>query len=126
MANIVLIDEKKGRRSVSRQLLGTRHSVYEASDPGLVIEMVNGNFNSLKIDAIMINRQVAKIYEGDAITHFRATYPDVPLIVILDSPDTTLAIDYLEIGVKDILIKPIERKTLLNSLDKVDGRVVSK
>ena len=126
MSNIVLIDEKEGRRSVSRQLLGTSHSVYEASDPGLVLEMVNEHFDSLKIDTIIINRQVAKISGGDAITHFRATYPKVPLIVILDSPDTALAIDYLEIGVKDILIKPIERNTLLNSLDKVNGRVVSK
>ena len=119
MSNIVLIDHTEERLRISRQLLGTGHHVVETSDAGLVIQMVNGHINSSKIDAIIINSQLPKIYGSDAVTYFRTTYPNLPLIVILNSPDAALANNYLGMGVKDILIKPIDNNYLLKAVNKV-------
>ena len=110
MPNIVLIGDKEERLSVIRELVDAGHRVVEASDGGQVIRLVNGKSDSLKIDAIIISDQSPKIYGSDAVSYFRITYPAFPLIALLESPDIPLANYYLEIGVKGLLVKPIEKE----------------
>ena len=125
MPNIVLVDEIEERRGVSRELINTGHRIFEASDAGVVIRMVNENLHMLKIDAIIMDSQGPTVYGFDPVTYFRTTYPDVPLIAILPSPDIDLVNYYLGMGVKDFLIKPIMKSSLLKAVNKVAVRVNS-
>ena len=59
-----------------------------------------------------------QIDETEAINYFQKEYPTLPLIVMTGFADTQLAVGFLKNGVKDYLVKPIEKDTLLAAVNK--------
>ena len=45
-------------------------------------------------------------------------FPSLPLIVISGYPDINLAVDLMKKGVKDYLVKPVEKEKLLEAVKK--------
>jgi two-component system chemotaxis response regulator CheY len=80
----------------------------------------------LTIDAAICDIRMPKINGVEAIGYFRKEYPSVPIIVITGFPDTNLAVSLMKKGVKDYLVKPVEKEKLLAAVKKaVSERALS-
>ena len=69
-------------------------------------------------DAAVCDIRMPKINGTEAINYFHKNYPTMPLIVMTGFPDTQLAVGLLKEWVKDYLVKPVEKDTLLAAVDK--------
>ncbi len=62
-----------------------------------------------------------KVNGVEAIDYLRTNAPSKPILVLTGYPDTDLAISLLKKGVKEYLVKPIDKKVLLEKVKKVLG-----
>jgi two-component system chemotaxis response regulator CheY len=60
-----------------------------------------------------------KVNGVEAINYLRKNAPSKPILVITGYPDADLAISLLKKGVKEYLVKPIEKKVLLEKVKKI-------
>ena len=119
MPRILVIDDEVEIRSiVKHHLVKADYEVVEASDGGEGIKKINEGDNSLRIDAVICDIRMPKINGTEAIAYFQEEYPNLPLIVMTGFPETERAVSLLKQGVKDYLVKPVEKETLLASVKK--------
>ena len=115
---LVIEDEEEIRSTVKHHLLKANYEVVEAEDGEKAIQKINEADNPLKIDAAICDLRMPKINGLEAISYFRKEYPTLPLIVMTGFPDTQLAVSLLKQGVKDYLVKPVEKDALLAAVKK--------
>lgn len=114
---ILVVDDDAAVRDVIRlQLDGTRYAVLEAEDGKAAITCLEENART--VDAIVCDVRMPKLNGVEAVAHFRRAFPDTPVIVLTGLPDAGLAADFLEQGVIDYLVKPVEKATLIAAVDK--------
>ena len=115
---LVIEDEEEIRSTVKHHLLKANYEVVEAADGEEAIRKINEEDNPLKIDAAICDLRMPKINGLEAMGYFRKEYPTLPLIVMTGFPDTQLAVSLLKQGVKDYLVKPVEKDALLAAVKK--------
>jgi two-component system chemotaxis response regulator CheY len=54
-----------------------------------------------------------KVNGVEAIEYLKENAPSIPIIVVTGYPDSELAVSLLKKGVKDYLVKPLEKEKLL-------------
>ncbi len=119
MPTILVIDDEEDIRSiVKHHLVKANYKVIEAENGEQAIEKINEGDNPLTIDAAICDIRMPKINGVEAISYFRKEYPSVPVIVITGFPDTNLAVSLMKKGVKDYIVKPVEKEKLLAAVKK--------
>ncbi len=118
MKILVIDDEAEIRSIVKNHLVKANYEVVEAEDGEDAIRKINEGGNPLEISAVICDLRMPKINGIEAINYFQKEYPTLPLIVITGFPDTQLAVDLLKKGVKDYLVKPVEKDALLAAVKK--------
>jgi two-component system chemotaxis response regulator CheY len=119
MPTILIIDDEEEIRSVVKHhLTKANYKVIEAENGEQAIEKINEGDNPLSIDAAICDIRMPKINGVEAITYFRKEYPSLPVIVITGFPDATLAVSLMKKGVKDYIVKPVEKEKLLAAVKK--------
>ncbi len=119
MRILVVDDEAEIRSIVKDHLVKANYEVVEAEDGEEAIRKINEGDNPLEVSAVICDLRMPKINGIEAISYFQKEYPNLPLIVITGFPDTQLAVDLLKKGVKDYLVKPVEKDRLLAAVKKV-------
>jgi two-component system chemotaxis response regulator CheY len=119
MRILVIDDEAEIRSTVKHHLVKANYEVVEAADGEEAIRKINEGSNPLEVDAVICDLRMPKINGIEAIKYFQKDYPNLPLIVITGFPDTQLAVDLMKNGVKDYLVKPVEKDRLLAAVEKV-------
>jgi two-component system chemotaxis response regulator CheY len=120
---ILIIEDELDIRDVLRlQLEQAGHHVIEAENGEEGISLMKKGSNLLQVGLIITDIRMPRVNGGDTIDYIRTHAPSIPILVITGYPDTGLAIHLLQKGVKDYLVKPVEKKTLLN---KVSGILAS-
>lgn len=115
---LVIDDEQEIRSTVKHHLVNANYEVVEAADGEEAIRKINEADNPLLIDAAVCDLRMPKINGTEAIRYFQKDYPTLPLIVMTGFPDTQLAVGLLKQGVKDYLVKPVEKDVLLAAVKK--------
>ncbi len=115
---LVIDDEEEIRSTVKHHLVKANYEVVEAADGEEAIRKINEGENPLRIDAAICDLRMPKINGIEAISYFQKDYPTLPLIVMTGFPDTQLAVSLLKKGVKDYLVKPVEKDALLAAVKK--------
>jgi two-component system chemotaxis response regulator CheY len=119
MSRILVIDDEEEIRSVVKHhLLQANYEVLEAEDGKMAIQKINEGDNSLTVDAAICDIRMPQIDGTEAINYLQKEYPTLPLIVMTGFADTQLAVGFLKTGVKDYLIKPVGKDTLLAAVNK--------
>ncbi len=114
---LVVDDEERVRKSIRRQLKGTRYEVIEAEDGERAIQVIDAE-NVLEVDAIICDVRMPKISGVEAIAYFRREYPGIPVVVLTGYPDVKLAVEFMREGVVDYLVKPVEKEKLIEVVTK--------
>ncbi len=110
---LVVDDEAHIRTTVKMVLTKAGYDVVEAEDGERGIQAIKTGDNPLMVDMILCDMQMPKIDGVGAIAHFRAQFPSVPVVVMTGHPDVQAAAKLMKQGVKDYLVKPIEKEKLL-------------
>lgn len=68
---------------------------------------------------ILCDIRMPKVNGIEVIDYLKREAPGIPIIVLTGYPDTELAVSLLKKGVKDYLVKPIDKAKLLEAVDSV-------
>jgi two-component system chemotaxis response regulator CheY len=116
---LVIDDEEEIREILKMHLESAGFMVIEASDGEEGIKKMREGANLLQVGLIITDIRMPKVNGVEMIDYLRKNAPSKPILVITGYPDTDLAISLLKKGVKEYLVKPIEKKVLLEKVNKV-------
>lgn len=118
-ARVLLIeDEEEIREVVKHHLTKANYVVVEASDGEEAIQKMDEGSNSAELDVIVSDIRMPKINGIEAMGYFKKEFPTVPMIIMTGYPETEMAVDLLKKGIKDYLVKPVEKEDLLTAVGK--------
>ncbi len=115
---LIMDDEPDVRKVVRLTLEKAGYEVMEAEDGEKAIQEINRDENPILMDAIICDIRMPKINGVEAIKYFQSQYPRVPLIVMTGHPDIQMATSFLQSGVSDYLVKPVDSEKLCAAVAK--------
>jgi two-component system chemotaxis response regulator CheY len=82
------------------------------------INILQSGDNLVNVGLILCDIRMPKVNGVETIEFLKNEAPGVPIVVITGYPDTELATGLLKKGVKDYLVKPVEKEKLLAVVDE--------
>ena len=116
---LIIDDEEEIREILKMHLESAGYMVIEAQDGEDGINKMRGGANLLQVGLIITDIRMPKVNGVETIDYLRTNAPSKPILVLTGYPDTDLAISLLKKGVKEYLVKPIDKKVLLEKVKKV-------
>ena len=116
---LIIEDEVDIRDILKLQLESGGHQVIEASNGEEGIELMKKGSNLLQVGLIITDIRMPKVNGVEAIDYIKTNAPSIPIMVITGYPDTELAVNLLQRGVKDYLVKPVDKETLLSKVSAI-------
>ncbi|CAI2717725.1 response regulator [Nitrospina watsonii] len=117
---VLVIDDEQDVRDVIRlQLEQHGLHVLEAENGEEAIKILHSENNLVNIGVILCDIRMPKINGIEAIDYLKKNAPGIPVVVITGYPDTELAVGLLKKGVKDYLVKPVEKEKLFQVVDDI-------
>ena len=116
---ILIIDDEAEVREVLRlHLESANYNVIEALDGEEAVNMMKSGSNLLQVGLIICDIRMPKVNGIEAIDYLKQNAPSIPVIVVTGYPDSDLAVSLLKKGVKDYMVKPIEKAKLLAKVEE--------
>ena len=117
---LVVDDEAEVREVIKLQLEHNKGlNVLEAVDGQDAIDILKSGDNMVNVGVILCDIRMPRVNGVECIQFIREQAPGIPIVVITGYPDAELATDLLEKGVKDYLVKPVEREKLLAVVEEL-------
>ena len=117
---ILIIDDESEVREVLRlHLESANYNVIEACDGEEGVNMMKSGSNLLQVGMIICDIRMPKVNGIEAIDYLKQNAPSIPIVVVTGYPDSDLAVSLLKKGVKDYMVKPIEKARLLEKVAEV-------
>ncbi len=116
---MIIEDEEEVREILKLHLESAGYEVIEAEDGEKAIEKMKEGSNLLRVGLIITDIRMPKINGVEAIEYLREHAPSKPIMVVTGYPDTDLAISLMQKGVKEYLVKPVEKEKLLEKVKAV-------
>jgi two-component system, chemotaxis family, chemotaxis protein CheY len=117
---ILIIDDESEVREVLRlHLESANYNVIEASDGEEGVNLMKSGSNLLQVGMIICDIRMPKVNGIEAIDYLKKNAPSIPIVVVTGYPDSDLAVSLLKKGVKDYMVKPIEKAKLLDKVAEV-------
>ena len=114
---LVVDDEADVRDLIKLQLEEKGLNTLEAVDGQNAIDILKSGDNMVNVGLILCDIRMPKVNGVECIRFLREQAPGIPVVVITGYPDSGLATDLMEKGVKEYLVKPVEKEKLLAVVD---------
>jgi len=117
---ILVIDDEEDVREVLRlHLESAGFNVLEAENGEEGIKTLRSGDNMINVGLILCDIRMPKVNGVECVDFLKREAPGVPVVMVTGYPDTEMATSFLKKGVKDYLVKPVEKEKLLNVVDKI-------
>ena len=117
---IIVIDDEADVREVLRlHLEGAGYNVLEAEDGEAGIALLRSEDNMVNVGLILCDIRMPKVNGVGCVDFLKREAPGIPVVMVTGYPDTEMATSFLKKGVKDYLVKPVEKEKLLAVVDKI-------
>ena len=117
---ILVIDDEEDVREVLRlHLEGEGFNVLEAENGEDGINILRSEDNMINVGLILCDIRMPKVNGAECVDYFRKEAPGVPVVMVTGYPDAEMAIAFLNKGVKNYLVKPVEKEKLLAVVDDI-------
>jgi DNA-binding NtrC family response regulator len=117
---ILIIEDDPDIREILRiQLEQGGQQVIEAKDGQECIDLIENESKLLQVGLIITDIRMPKVNGVETVDYIKANAPSIPIMVVTGYPDAKLAVDLLQKGVKDFLVKPVEKSTLLRKVSDI-------
>ncbi len=118
---LVVDDEQNVRDTIRMQLESENYNILEAENGEEAIKVLRSEDNMVNVGLILCDIRMPKVNGLECIAFFRQEAPGIPTVVVTAFPDAEMAADLMTKGLKDYLVKPVEKENLL----AVVGKMVS-
>ncbi len=114
---LIVDDEEDVREVLKMHLEGENYSILEAGDGEEAIKVLRSDM--MNVAVILCDIRMPKVNGIECIDYLRREAPSIPIVVVTAYPDTDLAVDLMKKGVKDYLVKPVEKEKLVQTVKKL-------
>ena len=117
---ILIIDDEQDIRDILKlHLEQAGFFTLTAQDGEEAIKILRQEDHLTSIGLILCDIRMPRVNGIEAIDFFREEAPGIPVVVLTGYPDTQLAVSLLKKGVRDYLVKPIEKEVLLEKVSAI-------
>jgi two-component system chemotaxis response regulator CheY len=117
---IMIVDDEKEVREVIRIHLDVNgYNLLEAENGEEAIKILRSEDNMVNVGLILCDIRMPKVNGIECIDFLRQEAPGIPVVVVTGYPDTEVATNLMKKGIKDYLVKPVEKKKLLDTVEKL-------
>ena len=119
VAKVLVIDDDQDVREIITLHLGSKlYQVLEAENGEDAIEILRSGDHMDNIGLILCDIRMPKVSGMDFLDYVMREIPDIPVVVITGYPDNEMEAHLIKKGAKDYLIKPVEKKKLLDTVEQ--------
>ena len=120
IGKVMVVDDEKNVRDIIRlQLEQKGFHILEAENGEQAIKVLNEGNNLVSVGLILCDIRMPKVNGIEVIDYLKQEAPGVPIVVLTGYPDTDLAVSLMKKGVKDYLVKPIDKAKLYETVDSI-------
>ncbi len=116
---LVIDDESDVRETIRMQLETANYNVLEAENGEEAIKILRSENNMVNVGVILCDIRMPKVNGLECIQFLKQEAPGIPTVVVTAYPDPEMASDLMTRGVKDYLVKPVEKEKLLGVVGKL-------
>lgn len=117
---ILIIDDESDVRDVLKFHLSEKnYNVIEAENGQEGIDLLKSEDNLTNVGVIICDIRMPKVNGIECIQYIRQEAPGIPIVVVTGFPDTQMAVNMLNEGVKEYLVKPVDKEKLVATVEKL-------
>ncbi len=116
---LVIDDEEDVREVFIYHLEKEGYSILEAEDGEVAINVLRSEDNMVNVGVILCDIRMPKVNGVECIDFLRREAPGIPVVVVTAYPDPEMATYLLKRGIKDYLVKPVEKDKLVGVVNKL-------
>ena len=116
---LVIEDEEDVREVLKLHLDSAGYNVVEAENGEVGINFLRSEDNMINVDLILCDIRMPKVDGAKCVDILKKEAPGIPVVMVTGYPDTEMATTFLNKGVKNYLVKPVEKEKLLDVVDDI-------
>ena len=116
---MIVDDEQDVREAIKLQLEGKNFQILEAENGEDAIATMKKADHMTNVGLILCDIRMPKVNGVECIDYLKENAPGIPIVVVTAFPDTEMATSLLKKGVKDYLVKPVEKTKLIETVDRL-------
>ncbi|MFQ5450205.1 MAG: response regulator [Nitrospinaceae bacterium] len=116
---LIVEDEPNNREVLQLHLAALGYTVLEAADGEMAIKVLHSGDNMDQIGLIFCDIRMPKLNGVDSIDYFIKKAPKIPIVVITGYPDDELTDFLINKGVRELILKPVEKARLLKTVQSI-------
>ena len=116
---LVIDDEEDVREVLKLHLESAGYNVLEAENGEDGINILRSEDNMINVGLVLCDIRMPKVNGVECVDFLRKEAPGIPVVIVTGYPDTEMATAFLKKGVKDYLVKPVEKEKLLSVVGKI-------
>ncbi|PIQ97253.1 MAG: two-component system response regulator [Nitrospinae bacterium CG11_big_fil_rev_8_21_14_0_20_56_8] len=116
---LVVDDEQDVRDVIKLHLESEGFNILTAENGEEAIKTLKGSDNMVNVGVILCDIRMPKVNGVECIDYLKQQAPGIPVVVVTGYPDAEMAADLLKKGVKDYLVKPVEKSKLVGVVKKL-------
>lgn len=116
---LIIDDEEDVREVIKLHLEGEGFHILEAGNGEEAINTLREEDNMVNVGLILCDIRMPKVNGVECIDFLRKEARGIPVVVVTGYPDTEMATALIKKGVKDYLVKPVEKQKLVETVTKL-------
>ena len=117
---ILIVDDEEDIRETLRMALQSGgYKTLEAGDGQAAIDILREGDNMVNVPIILCDIRMPRVNGIECIDFLRKEAPGINIVVITGYPDPQMAAALKAKGIKDYLVKPVERQKLLDVVNEL-------
>ena len=117
---ILIIDDESDVRDVLKfHLSESNYQIIEAENGQEGMDLLKSEDNLTNVGVILCDIRMPKVNGIECIQYIRQEAPGIPIVVVTGFPDTQMAVNLMNEGVKEYLVKPVEKEKLVATVEKL-------
>jgi CheY-like chemotaxis protein len=115
---ILIVDDEEDIRQILKMALQSGgYKTLEAGDGQAAIDILREGDNMMNVPIILCDIRMPRVNGIECIDFLRQQAPGINIVVITGYPDPEMATSLKEKGIKEYLVKPVERQKLLDTVN---------
>lgn len=107
---ILIVDDEQGPRESLRMILKDRYQVLTESDGARALEKIKTD----DIDLVALDIKMSGLNGLELLQNIKKTIPDIEVFLITGFPSVSTAIEAIQKGAYDYILKPFDREAVLD------------
>jgi len=117
---ILIIDDESDVREVLKfHLSENNYQIIEAENGQEGMDLLKSGDNLSNVGVILCDIRMPKVNGIECIQYIRQEAPGIPIVVVTEFPDTQMAVNLMNEGVKDYLVKPVDKEKLVSTVENL-------